>query len=69
MVYLHRVLAEQKMGRPLHRGEIVHHLDENPLNNHPDNLEVCSSSFVHRQHHLKRQEKLEPLIVIDGIWF
>ena len=69
MVYLHRVLAERKIGRALRHGEVVHHLDEDKTNNHPDNLEICSSQFVHRQHHLKRREKLEPLVIIDGLWF
>lgn len=49
--YLHRVVAEQKLGRPLKRGEVVHHIDGDPSNNHPDNLEICSSASVHRRHH------------------
>jgi CRISPR/Cas system-associated exonuclease Cas4 (RecB family) len=68
-VYLHRVIAEAKIGRALRSGEIVHHIDHNPLNNHPDNLEVCSSSFVHSQHHRRRKEKLDSLVEIDGLWF
>jgi len=50
-VYLHRVVAAQKLGRELRRGEVVHHLDGDPANNHPDNLEICSSASVHRLHH------------------
>jgi hypothetical protein len=36
----HRSVAEQKLGRPLMPGEIVHHKDSNKKNNSPDNLEV-----------------------------
>lgn len=35
-----RVIMEQILGRPLLKTEDVHHKDENPLNNNPDNLEV-----------------------------
>src|SRR5688572_14391551 len=34
----HRVIAEQKLGRPLRRGEIVHHENEIKADNAPDNL-------------------------------
>lgn len=42
--HLHRVVAEQKIGRELKKGEIVHHIDGNSLNNHPENLEIMSQS-------------------------
>lgn len=40
----HRVMAEQKLGRPLRRGEVVHHIDGDKRNNAPDNLEVITQS-------------------------
>lgn len=42
--HLHRVVAEQKLGRPLRPGEIVHHDDLNKRNNEPDNLKVTTQS-------------------------
>lgn len=42
--HMHRVLAEQKIGRPLQPGEMVHHIDGNFRNNHPDNLQIVSRS-------------------------
>lgn len=40
----HRYVAAQKIGRPFRKGEIVHHIDGNKLNNHPDNLQVMMQS-------------------------
>ena len=51
-VHAHRVVAEQKLGRKLHPGEIVHHKDENKLNYSLDNLEVLKNQAEHlRLHH------------------
>lgn len=43
-VHQHRIVAEKKIGRPLKKGEIVHHIDENKHNNEPENLEVMTQS-------------------------
>lgn len=48
---VHRVVAEAVMGRALVKGEVVHHEDEDKLNNHPDNLIVFPSQAVHAGHH------------------
>ena len=47
----HRVVAEQMLGRPLQRGEIVHHIDGDRHNNAPTNLEVMSQADHLRLHH------------------
>ena len=36
----HRFIMAKKIGRPLNSSEIVHHIDGNKLNNHPDNLQL-----------------------------
>jgi len=46
----HRVVMEAKLGRPLLSEEIVHHIDHNKKNNHPDNLMVMTRS-EHARHH------------------
>lgn len=57
-VHVHRIVAADKLGRKLKKGEIVHHKDENIHNNHPDNLEVLASQSDHARHHmLKRYGK------------
>lgn len=56
--YEHRLVAEQKLGRRLEKGELVHHKDENKANNNPNNLEVVSSTAHHRRMHSKNPEQL-----------
>jgi HNH endonuclease len=49
--HLHRIVAEQALGRALRPGEIVHHKDGDKLNNDPSNLEVFASHAAHALHH------------------
>ena len=50
-LYEHRVVAQQMIGRPLEKDEVVHHKDGNRLNNSPDNLVVMK-----RKEHDKMKE-------------
>lgn len=47
-VFEHIVVAEKKIGRSLLPGEVVHHINEIPDDNRPENLEVMT-----RQEHVK----------------
>jgi hypothetical protein len=40
----YRLLAEKKIGRSLQSDEIVHHINGDVSDNHPDNLEVTTQS-------------------------
>ena len=53
---LHRVLAENKLGRLLSDGEIVHHIDHDKSNNDPSNLEVVLNS-EHSRYHQEQEQK------------
>lgn len=53
-VYLHRIIAEARVGRFLEKGEVVHHKDGNPENNHWENLEILTQSDHCRKHEKER---------------
>lgn len=58
----HRSVAEQILGRPLRRGEIVHHKDGLKRNNAPENLEVIPSQAEHARRH-RTGMRLPPKLV------
>lgn len=55
---LHRVLMENKLGRLLGPGEVVHHDDEDKTNDEPANLLLKTNSGHARDHALKRAPDL-----------
>jgi ribosomal protein L24E len=55
-VHAHRVIAEQKLGRKLKPGEVVHHIDGNIRNNDPNNLMVFASQKEHAAFHAKERK-------------
>lgn len=50
-VYIHQLQAEKKLGRKLHKGECVHHIDENKYNNDLDNLMIFKTIADHTAFH------------------
>ena len=53
---IHRMLMEEHLGRKLEPWEVVHHIDENKLNNAIENLEVLTV-----QEHMDKHFKGKPL--------
>ena len=49
--HLHRIVAENYLGRPLTSDEVVHHIDLNKHNNEPSNLAVLPSQAYHMSVH------------------
>jgi hypothetical protein len=49
--HTHRIVAEEMLGRPLLKGEVVHHIDENKRNNDPSNLRVFATQAEHAAWH------------------
>lgn len=51
----HRAVAEKMLGRPLRKGEVVHHIDENKRNNKPENLMVFKNQAAHAAWHARKE--------------
>jgi hypothetical protein len=54
----HRMVCEKALGKPLPPTAVVHHVDENRLNNDPNNLVVCPSQTYHMLLH-RRQDAFD----------
>ncbi len=44
---------ENHLGRAMKKGEIIHHIDKNPLNNDISNLQVMTTSAHSKLHNTK----------------
>jgi len=58
-VYVHRLKAEEKLGRPLSDTECVHHIDGNKLNNNINNLMVFKTIADHSAYHMGADIRME----------
>lgn len=58
----HIVLIEQHLKRKMRKGEVIHHINGNKLDNNLTNLVVFSSDKLHRQAH-NELEKISMLLV------
>lgn len=54
----HRLVLETKIGRFLANDEVAHHINENKLDNRPENLELMTFS-QHSSYHAKRRMRGE----------
>jgi hypothetical protein len=56
-IYEHRFVMSNHLGRPLRKGEIVHHKDENRKNNDLSNLVLAGSIASHKVLHRSPKSK------------
>lgn len=54
----HILVAEKKIGRPLKKNEVVHHINQNRKDNRPENLEVMTNSEHSKLHWKLRKGEL-----------
>jgi HNH endonuclease len=59
LVYAHRAAMENRMNRYIDPSEVVHHIDENKLNNDIMNLFLCSAEEHVAIHNRGRHNSLE----------
>jgi hypothetical protein len=62
----HRSVAEQKRGRPLLPGEIVHHINEVKKDNDPKNLVILPSQAEHARLHTAGVKRVPKMICKFG---
>jgi len=64
----HRVIASEIIGRPLKSHETVHHINMDKLDNHPENLLICSRK-EHGDVHASLDRLVKDLLQLEIIRF
>lgn len=67
-VYLHVLVAEEKLGRHLLPSEVVHHIDGNKTNNAPTNLMVFYTKADHTSFHKNGCNMATACLLPCGSW-
>lgn len=60
-VFLHILVAEEKIGRPLKDEETVHHINCKRMDNQPENLLILPSGGEHQRLHSREDQRRDAL--------
>ena len=66
--FMYRLIAEQSLGRPLEKNEIVHHINGRKLDNREENLCICTRA-EHVSIHYQSMEVIAELIERGIVYF
>jgi hypothetical protein len=67
-IFIHKLIAERVLGRPLFKEEVIHHINGNTLDNNPSNITVMLRS-EHKKCHYSLQDCISILYKKNKIGF
>lgn len=65
----HQIVMAQLMGRPLAKGEVVHHVNGDRSDNAPSNLFLCRNASHHNEVHRSEAAALRALLAAGVVVF